>query len=113
MHFTFKTCQIVADTSMTTQFHEFFECKFWRIFAICPECASTAAINERSSFDDSWSENSLMSSSDFGRAGANYVRRAVDMPGVLFYPHILTDQLALSQPVGQIIPSILLLAHPL
>ena len=39
MHFPFKTCQIVADTSMTTQFHEFFECNFWRVFAICPECA--------------------------------------------------------------------------
>ena len=32
MHFTFKTCQIVADTSMITQFHEFFECNFWRFF---------------------------------------------------------------------------------
>ena len=39
------------------------------------------AINERSSFDDSWSENSLMSSSDFGRAGANYVRRDVGAGG--------------------------------
>ena len=37
MHFTLKTCQIVADTSMTTQFHECFECNFWRVFAICPE----------------------------------------------------------------------------
>ena len=40
MHFTFKTCQIVADTSMITQFHEFFECNFWRVFAICPVCAT-------------------------------------------------------------------------
>ena len=37
MHFTFKTRQSVADTSMTTQFHECFECNFWRVFAICPE----------------------------------------------------------------------------
>ena len=26
---------------MTNQFHEFFECNFWRVFAICPECASS------------------------------------------------------------------------
>ena len=32
MDFTFKTCQIVADRSMTTQFHEFLECNFWRVF---------------------------------------------------------------------------------
>ena len=37
---SFKICQIVADTSMTTQFHEFFECIFWRVFAICPKCAA-------------------------------------------------------------------------
>ena len=37
MCFTFKTCQIVADTSITTQFHEVFECIFWRVFVICPE----------------------------------------------------------------------------
>ena len=38
--YTSHTCQIVADTFITTQFHEFFECIFWRVFAICPECAA-------------------------------------------------------------------------
>ena len=74
------------------------------------------AINERSSFDDSWSENSLMSSSDFGRAGANYVRRDVGAGGAVLgvpcYPQFFTDQSTLSQPVGQIIPSTLLLPPP-
>ena len=32
LHFTFKTCQIVAGTSMIRQFHEFFEPIFWRFF---------------------------------------------------------------------------------
>ena len=42
MHLTLKTCQIVADTSMATQFHEFFECNFWPVFVTCPECGTTA-----------------------------------------------------------------------
>ena len=45
MQFTFKTCQMVADTSMTPQFHEFFECNFKRVFAICPKSvAATKAV---------------------------------------------------------------------
>ena len=39
MSFMLKTCQIVAGASMIRRFHEFY---FWRVFAICPECAATA-----------------------------------------------------------------------
>ena len=34
--FTFKICQTVAGTSMIRRFHEFFESRFWRVFAILP-----------------------------------------------------------------------------
>ena len=34
------------------------------------------------------------------------------MPGPTWYPHILTDQLTLSQPGGHIMPTILLLPPP-
>ena len=39
LHFTFKICQTVAGTSMIRWFHEFFESRFWRVFAILPNCA--------------------------------------------------------------------------
>ena len=32
LRFTFKICQTVAGTSMISQFHEFFESRFWRVF---------------------------------------------------------------------------------
>ena len=38
--FTFKICQIVAGTSMIRRFHEFFESRFWRVFAILPNCVA-------------------------------------------------------------------------
>jgi hypothetical protein len=34
LHFTYKTCQIVAGASMIRQFHEFSKLNFWRVFAI-------------------------------------------------------------------------------
>ena len=34
LHFTYKTCQIVADISKIGQFHEFSKSNFWRVFAI-------------------------------------------------------------------------------
>ena len=39
LRFTFKICQTVAGTSMIRWFHEFFESRFWRVFAILPNCA--------------------------------------------------------------------------
>ena len=36
LSFTFKICQTVAGTSMVRRFHEFFESRFWRVFAILP-----------------------------------------------------------------------------
>ena len=36
MHFTFKTCQITAGTTMIRQFHEFFWTYFWRFFQFGP-----------------------------------------------------------------------------
>ena len=38
LRFTFKICQTVAGTSMIRRFHEFFESRFWRVFAILPNC---------------------------------------------------------------------------
>ena len=32
LHYTYKTCQIVAGTSMIRQFHEFSRFNFWRVF---------------------------------------------------------------------------------
>ena len=37
MHF--KTCQIVAGTSMISQFHDFFQSNFWRVFDVWHNCA--------------------------------------------------------------------------
>ena len=39
LRFTFKICQNFAGTSTTSQFHNFFEFYFWRVFAIQPNCA--------------------------------------------------------------------------
>ena len=32
--FIFKICETVAGMSMTSQFHEYYESHFWRVFAI-------------------------------------------------------------------------------
>ena len=40
VHLIFKTCQIVAGTSMIRQFHEFFEYHFWRVFVIWCNCVA-------------------------------------------------------------------------
>jgi hypothetical protein len=43
LHFTFKTCRIVAGASMIRQFHEFLEFYFWRFFAIWFSCVLSYA----------------------------------------------------------------------
>ena len=39
MSFMLKICQTVVGISITIQFDEFFESRFWRVFAILPNCA--------------------------------------------------------------------------
>jgi hypothetical protein len=46
MRIMFKICQTVTGISMISQFHEFFNLFFWRVFATRPDFGTVVAVTD-------------------------------------------------------------------